>query len=78
MSALCRMQWAARFRILWSRISFLEVKGSQASFMATNLNLTIRCVCEVSVEEEGQIALPTKVIGSIVRDLPNGDVVFFV
>ena len=55
---------------------FLECKGSEALFMATNLNLSIQCRCEVSVEEEGCIALPTKVITGLVRDLPDGDVSF--
>lgn len=45
-------------------------------FMATNLNLTIRCEGEVDVEEEGEILLNSSVITSVVQDLPQNDVLF--
>lgn len=57
---------------------FVECKDSEVTFMATNLNLCIRCRSKVEIEEEGSIALPTKVIGEIVSDLPQNDVTFTV
>ncbi|MFH1742135.1 MAG: DNA polymerase III subunit beta [bacterium] len=55
---------------------FVSCKGQIVSFMATNLSLTIRCDREAQVEEEGEIALPTKVIIDLVNDLPIGEVSF--
>lgn len=50
--------------------------GNKVFFLATNLNLTIRCEGEANVIEEGEIVLPSKVIVSIIRDLPKGEVEF--
>ena len=54
----------------------VSCEEDKVRFLATNLNLTIRCVGEAQVQEMGQIVLPTKVISSVVRDLPAGEVVF--
>ena len=54
----------------------VSCEGNTVSFMATNLSLTIRCRREAEVEEEGSIALPTKVIIGLVRDFPSGEVSF--
>lgn len=54
----------------------VSCKEQTASFMATNLSLTIRCCREAQVEEEGEIALPTKIITDLVGDLPAGEVFF--
>lgn len=53
---------------------YLSCKDNTAEFIATNLNLTIRCVVEANVEEEGKIVIPSQVISNIVRDLPTGNV----
>ena len=54
----------------------ISCEQEQVQFMATNLNLTIRCEGEARVEEPGQIMLPAKYIEGIVRDLPKDDVSF--
>ncbi len=54
----------------------VSCKDNTVSFMATNLSLTIRCCREAEIDEEGDIALPTKVITGLVRDFPSGEVSF--
>ena len=54
----------------------LSCEEGKIRFLATNLNLTIRCEGEAAVEESGEIVLPSEIIGKLVRDLPQGDVVF--
>jgi DNA polymerase III subunit beta len=52
----------------------ISCENGKLVFLATNLNLTIRCEGEANVEENGEIVLPSKVIFNVVRDLPQGDV----
>ena len=54
----------------------ISCSAGKIHFMATNLNLTIRCEGEVEVEEEGEILLTSSVITSVVQDLPQSDVLF--
>ena len=55
---------------------FISCKEDKVIFVATNLNLTLRCEGEAKVETPGEVVLPTKIISGIVRDLPQGEVSF--
>ncbi len=54
----------------------VSCEDNKVTFVATNLNLTLQCVAEAEVEEEGEIVLPSELLRNIVRDLPQGDVYF--
>ena len=54
----------------------LKCADGKVEFLATNLNLTIRCICEAEIEEPGQIVIPSDIITELVRDLPDGEVNF--
>lgn len=51
----------------------LSCEKNKIWFLATNLNLTIRCEGEAEVEEAGEIVLPSKVIIEVFQDLPEGE-----
>ncbi|MGC9328525.1 MAG: hypothetical protein ACP5I1_12890, partial [Candidatus Hinthialibacter sp.] len=55
---------------------YLSCKEGKIFFMATNLNLTIRCEGEVEVEEPGEIILNSEEITKVVQDLPLSEVFF--
>ncbi len=55
---------------------FVNCQDEKVSFIATNLNLTVRCDGEAKVEEAGSIVVPKEVITKIVRDFPTEDVSF--
>ena len=54
----------------------ISCEEGKVRFLATNLNLTIRCEGEANVEEVGEIVMPCKLISSVVKDLPQGEVIF--
>lgn len=55
---------------------YISCEQGKIRFLATNLNLTIRCEGEVDVEEPGEILLLSSVITDVVQDLPLNDVRF--
>ncbi len=55
---------------------YVSCEKDWVKFIATNLNITIRCEGEAKVEEAGEIIIPSKIITEIVRDLPAGDLIF--
>lgn len=57
---------------------FVSCENNSAVFIATNLNLSIRCEIEANVSEPGQVVVPSNIITRVVRDLPEGDVEFSV
>ncbi len=52
----------------------LTAEDGQVLFIGTNLTQTLRCTIEAEIQEEGQIAVPAKFIGSLVRELAEGPV----
>lgn len=54
----------------------ISCENGTVRFLATNLNLTIRCEGEADVQEPGEIIIPSKLIVNLVRDLPADDVNF--
>ena len=54
----------------------IEAEKDQLSLTTTNLDLGIRCKIKADVKEGGSVTLPVKRLASIVRELPNADVVF--
>lgn len=57
---------------------FVSCENGKAVFIATNLNLSIRCEIEANVVEPGKVVVPSNIITRVVRDLPEGDVEFSV
>lgn len=55
---------------------YVSCENGKTIFIATNLNLSIRCEIEANVIEPGQVVVPSDVITRIVRDFPEGDVEF--
>ncbi|MBN2326554.1 MAG: DNA polymerase III subunit beta [Candidatus Omnitrophica bacterium] len=53
----------------------VSCKEGKIFFMATNLNLTIRCEGELEIEEPGEIILNSEEITKIVQDLPLSEVI---
>jgi DNA polymerase-3 subunit beta len=53
----------------------IEAEKDQLSLTTTNLDLGIRCKIKADVKEGGSVTLPVKRLASIVRELPNSDVV---
>jgi DNA polymerase-3 subunit beta len=53
----------------------IEAEKDQLSLTTTNLDLGIRCKIKADVKEPGAVTLPVKRLASIVRELPNSDVV---
>lgn len=45
------------------------VEGEHVVFIATNLTQTVRCSINATVRKEGQIAVPAKYVGNLVREL---------
>jgi DNA polymerase III beta subunit len=54
----------------------IEAEKDQISLTTTNLDLGIRCKIKAEVKEAGSVTLPVKRLASIIRELPNVDVVF--
>lgn len=54
----------------------VEVSDNRVSYTATNLSVTIRCQGEASVERQGSIVLPAKIITPLAQSLPDADVEF--
>lgn len=52
----------------------IKAEGSQLSLTTTNLDLGIRCHIQAEVEVEGVITLPVRKLATIIRALPNIDV----
>lgn len=52
----------------------IEADKDQISLATTNLDLGIRCKIKAEVKEAGAITLPVKRLASIVRELPNSEV----
>ncbi|MQL53204.1 DNA polymerase III subunit beta [Desulfofundulus thermobenzoicus] len=48
-----------------------EATGNHLTVTATDMDLTIQCRVEVSVEEEGAAVLPSRYIADLVRHLPD-------
>lgn len=55
---------------------YVSCEKDKAVFIATNLNLSIRCEIEAVVKEPGQVVVPSGILTNIVRDFPEGDVEF--
>jgi len=53
----------------------IEADKDQVSLTTTNLDLGIRCKIKAEIKEPGSVTLPVKRLASIVRELPNVDVV---
>jgi len=49
-------------------------EGNQVLFIGTNLTQTLRCCIEAQVDREGQIAVPGKYLGNLVREIGAGTV----
>ena len=49
----------------------LKAEGNKLTFMATDLDIAIKCSVPVSVIEEGSVVLPAKYLGEMVRRLPD-------
>ena len=54
----------------------IEAEKDHISLTTTNLDLGIRCKIKAEVKETGAVTLPVKRLATIVRELPNIDVVF--
>lgn len=54
----------------------IEAEKDYISLTTTNLDLGIRCKIKAEVKETGAVTLPVKRLATIVRELPNIDVVF--
>lgn len=54
----------------------IEAEKDYISLTTTNLDLGIRCKIKAEVKETGAVTLPVKRLATIVRELPNVDVVF--
>src|SRR6202048_3038682 len=54
----------------------VEVKGSQLTLTATDLELSIRTSCEAKVKKEGAGTIPAKKLLELVRLLPEGEIRF--
>jgi DNA polymerase-3 subunit beta len=53
----------------------LEASDGMLTFKTTNLDLGIRCAIQAEVEQEGALTLPVRKLATIVRELPNLEVV---
>src|SRR6202167_3140757 len=53
-----------------------EVKGSQLTITATDLELSVRASCEAKVKKEGAGPIPAKKLLDLVRLLPDGEIKF--
>jgi DNA polymerase-3 subunit beta len=49
-------------------------ESNQVLFIGTNLTQTLRCCIEAQVDQEGQIAVPGKYLGNLVREIGAGTV----
>ncbi len=54
----------------------IEAEKDSISLTTTNLDLGIRCKIKAEVKETGTVTLPVKRLATIVRELPNVDVIF--
>jgi DNA polymerase-3 subunit beta len=54
----------------------IEAEKDHITLTTTNLDLGIRCKIKAEVKEPGSVTLPVKRLATIVRELPNVDVVF--
>jgi DNA polymerase-3 subunit beta len=52
----------------------LRFEGEHAEILATNLSISIRIRIKLEGGEAGEIALPSKLLGQVVRELPQGPV----
>jgi len=52
----------------------VEVKGSQLTITATDLELSIRTSCEAKIKKEGAGTVPAKKLLELVRLLPEGEI----
>jgi len=52
----------------------VEVKGSQLTITATDLELSIRTSCEAKIKKEGAGTIPAKKLLELVRLLPEGEI----
>lgn len=52
----------------------LRAESGNLWFEATDLELGIRCLIPVDIEEEGQVVLPAKLFSEIVRKLPDTEI----
>jgi DNA polymerase III subunit beta len=52
----------------------MEAKGDKVHFLATDLEVGLRCECEASVSKPGKITLPAKKLYEIVKSLPETDI----
>jgi DNA polymerase-3 subunit beta len=52
----------------------LRFGTKESELLATNLSISIRIKLEVEVTDPGEIALPAKILGQVVRELPSGEV----
>jgi len=53
-----------------------EAKGGRVTFTGTDLEMEIRRSVDAEVEESGAAVLPARVVGELLRSLPEGPVVF--
>jgi DNA polymerase-3 subunit beta len=54
----------------------IEAEKDHITLTTTNLDLGIRCKIKAEVKDPGSVTLPVKRLATIVRELPNVDVVF--
>ena len=52
------------------------VKDNELKMRSTDLEITMSASCEISMEEEGAVAIPSRVIKEITSELPNTDLHF--
>jgi DNA polymerase-3 subunit beta len=52
----------------------MEAKGEEVRFLATDLEVGLRCTCKATVAKGGSITLPAKKFYEIVKSLPETDI----
>lgn len=53
----------------------MSAEGERVSFQTTDLEVSVKTLCEAKVEESGETVLPGKLLSDIVRSLPEAAVV---
>ena len=53
---------------------YIETQGEELVFQSTDLELSIRCAIPALVEEAGRAVIPGKILGDIVKNLPDAAV----
>lgn len=52
-----------------------QTEGGRVKLLATNLEIGTTCFIGAKVQEEGSLALPARIIGNFVQNLPTGEII---